>query len=120
MHAMESDSSKSLSRGSLFPSPVGFLEFASGAFCLRPGIWMMENLYGSVFSLSDSSLSFLMSPSYRLLRTPSSGLWSVATTKLSQPRTKCRADSSPYTTANASPSIGAYLDSAGCVNLLPA
>ena len=61
--AMESDSSKSLSKGSFFASPVGFLEFASGAFSFSPGIWIIEKRYGSVvFSLSDSSLSFLISP----------------------------------------------------------
>ncbi len=36
-----------------------------------------------------------------------------------QPRTKCRALPKVSTTANASPSIGAYLDSASCVNPLP-
>ena len=107
-------------QGKFFASSVGFLEFASGAFSFCPGIWIMEKQYGSVFSLSDSSLSFLISPRCRFLRTPSSGLWSVATTKFSQPSTKWRADSNPKITANASPSRGTYLDSAGWVNLLPA
>ena len=47
------------------------------------------------------------------------GLWSTATTRLEQPRTKCRALSSASATARASPSMGAYLDSAACVNLDP-
>ena len=58
IQAMESDSSKLLSKGNFFASPVGFLEFASGAFRFCPGIWIIEKRYGSVFSLSDSSLSF--------------------------------------------------------------
>ena len=47
------------------------------------------------------------------------GLWSTATTRLEQPSTKCRALSSASATARASPSMGAYLDSAACVNLDP-
>ncbi len=40
------------------------------------------------------------------------------TTRFSQPKTKCRDFSKASATANASPSIGAYRDSAGCVNRL--
>ena len=69
IQAMESDSSKSLCKGKFFESSVGFLEFASGA-CFCPGIWIIEKRHGSVFSLSDSSLSFLISPRCRLLRNP--------------------------------------------------
>ena len=43
----------------------------------------------------------------------SSGLWSTPTIKVGQPNTKKRALSKPYVTARASPSVGAYLDSAG-------
>ena len=74
IQVMESDSSKSLSKRSFFASTVGFLEFASGAFCFCPGRWIIEKRYGSFFSLSDSSLSFLIPPRCRLLRTPSSSL----------------------------------------------
>ena len=52
-------------------------------------------------------------------RSFSSGLWSTATIKFSQPSTKWRALSKASATARASPSMGAYLDSAACVNLLP-
>ena len=47
------------------------------------------------------------------------GLWSAATTRLEQPSTKCQALSSASATARASPSMGAYLDSAACMNLDP-
>ena len=67
IQAMESDSSKSLCKGSFFASSVGFLEFASGAFCFCPGICSIEKRYGSVSSLSDSSLSFLISPRCQLV-----------------------------------------------------
>ena len=43
------------------------------------------------------------------------GLWSTATMRLEQPRTKFQCSA----TARASPSMGAYLDSAACVNLDP-
>ena len=49
----------------------------------------------------------------------SSGRWSTAMVRLVQPNTKCLALSKASATASASPSIGAYLDSAACVNLLP-
>ena len=48
-----------------------------------------------------------------------SGLWSTAMVRFLHPRTKCLALSRASATASASPSTGAYLDSAACVNLLP-
>ena len=47
------------------------------------------------------------------------GLWSTATIRFVHPKTKYLALSKAWTTANASPSIGAYRDSAGFVNRLP-
>ena len=48
-----------------------------------------------------------------------SGLWSTAMVRFLHPRTKCLALSRASSTASASLSIGAYLDSAAYVNLLP-
>ena len=60
-----------------------------------------------------------MSSRHRSQRTLSNGLWSTAKIKFSQPRTKKRALSKALATANVSPSMGAYLGSAGCVKRLP-
>ena len=60
-----------------------------------------------------------MSSRHRSQRTLSNGLWSTAKIKFSQHRTKKRALSKASATANASPSMGTYLGSAGCVKRLP-
>ena len=49
----------------------------------------------------------------------SNGLWSTPMIKFGQPNMKKWALSRPYVTASTSPSVGAYLDSAGCVKWLP-
>ena len=51
--------------------------------------------------------------------TLSRGLWSTAIVRFLHPRTKWRALSRASATASASPSMGAYRDSAECVNLDP-
>ena len=60
-----------------------------------------------------------MSSRHRSSKIFSSGLWSTAMIKLSQPNTKKRALSSASAIARASPSIGAYRDAAACVKRLP-
>ena len=91
----------------------------SGALFLTPGMCTILNWYRRVFSLRFLSLALLMwtrDLSPNIFR---SGLWSTAMVRFLHPRTKCLALSRASTTASASPSIGAYLDSAACVNLLP-
>ena len=77
--AIEPDSSKSL-----FCLNSGFLRVCIRCLFFWPGIWIIGNQYWSVFSPSDGSLSILMLPRWPLFRISSSGLWSVATTKVSQ------------------------------------
>ena len=54
------------------------------------------------------------------MSSPTSGLWSVATTSLSHPCVKNLLCSSAHATASASPSMDAYLLSALELNLEPA
>ena len=100
-------------------SPVGCLDRVSGALFLTPGMWTILKRYRNVFSFRFLSLVLLMLSrdlSPKILR---SGWWSTAIVRFLHPRTKCLALSRASATASASPSIGAYLDSAACVNLLP-
>ena len=77
------------------------------------------NLYRSVFSLRLRSREFGISSRDLSLNNFNSGLWSTATIKFAHPSTKYLALSKAWTTASASPSTGAYRDSAGFVNRLP-
>ena len=100
-------------------SPVGCLDRVSGALFLTPGMWTILKRYRKVFSFRFLSMVLLMllrDLSPNILR---SGRWSTATVKFLHPRTKCLTLSRASATASASPSIGAYLDLAACVNLLP-
>ena len=99
--------------------PVGCLERASGVLFLTPGMWTILRWYRRVFSFKLQSLVLLMLSRDRSPKILRSGLWSTAMVRLVQPNTKCLALSKASATASASPSIGAYLDSAACVNLLP-
>ena len=76
------------------------------------------NRYLRVFSLevSESCIADMVQRS--VTEDFEEGSWSTATVRLLHPRTKCLALSRASATANASPSIGAYLDFAACVNLL--
>ena len=69
--------------GEVFCITRGFYEFASGVVCFCPGILMIEKCYDRVFFSAHSTSLFLMSPRCQMLRTPSSNLCSVATTKCS-------------------------------------
>ena len=97
-------------------SPVGCLERVSGALFLTPGMCNILNWYGRVFSLRFLSLALLMWSRDLSPNIFGSGLWSTAMVRFLHPRRKCLALSRASSTASA---IGAYLDSAGCVNLLP-
>lgn len=113
--SMSSCSSKGLDG----TGPVGWRETAPAALWRTPGTWISLNLYRSVFSLRLRSRMLAILSKERSPRTLSSGLWSTAMIRFSQPRTKNRALSNASATAKASPSIRAYRDSAGCVNRLP-
>ena len=100
-------------------SPGGCLDKVSGALFFTPGTWTILKRYRKVFSFRFLSLVLVMLSrdlSPNILR---SGLWSTAIVRFLHPRTKCLALSRASATASASPSIGAYLDSAAWVNLLP-
>ena len=100
-------------------SAVGCLDKVSGALLLTPGMCTILKQYLRVFSLRFLSLVLLMwsrDLSPNIFR---SDRWSTAVVRFLHPRTKCLALSRASATANASPSIGAYLDSVACVNLLP-
>ena len=99
--------------------PVGCLDMVSDALFLAPGMCTMRNLYRSVFSLRFRSRELLIFSSDLSPKILSRGLWSTAIIRFSQPRTKCLDLSNASATARASPSIGAYLDSAEWVKRLP-
>ena len=93
-------------------APDGWHERASLVRFLAPGMYTIRNRYLRVFSFRFLSRGFGMSSRQRSPKIFSSGLWSTATMRSLHPRTKCRALSRASTTARASPSMGAYLDSA--------
>ena len=93
---------------------------ASAAPLSFPGTCTTSNLQRRVFCLKLRILGLSMSPSSLSPRIFSRGLWSTATVSLSLPRVKWRVFWRAQATARASPSTGAYLDSAPVVNLLPA
>ena len=76
----------------------------------------MWNLNQSVFSTIDNNRGLLMSDKWPLT-TPTNGLWSVATISSGHPSTKYFSFYNASVIARASPSVVAYLDSAGDVNL---
>ena len=84
-----------------------------------PGMWIILKWYHRVFSFRFLSLVLLMLSSNLSLNILRSGWWSTATIRLVHLKTKCLALSRELATAIVSPSIGAYLDSATCVNILP-
>ena len=86
--------------------PVGWRDTASAALCRMPGMYTILNLWRKVFSLRLQSLAFAMSSRDRSTSTLSRGLWSTATVRSLQPRTKNLALSRASATARASPSIG--------------
>ena len=95
-----------------FLGPEGCLDRASLVRFRVPGMYVILNLYLSVRSFKFRSRGFAMSSRQRSLNSFSSGLWSTATIRSLHPRTKCLALSKASATANASPSTGAYRDSA--------
>ena len=90
----------------------GLREVASAARFDFPGIWTILKCHGNVRCFSRNSLVFVISSRVRSPNIFTKGLWSVTTSKLSHPCVKKRVCSKPHATARASPSIGAYLDSA--------
>ena len=98
---------------------MGCLERVSRAVFLTPGMWTILKWYLRVFSFRFLSLVLQMWSRDRSPNILKNGLWSTATVRFLHPRTKCLALSRASATASASPSSGAYLDSAACVNLLP-
>ena len=89
-----------------------------GALFLTPSMWTILKWYLRVFSFRFLSLVLQMWSKDLSPNIFKSGVWSTAMVKCLHPRTKCLALSRASATASASPSIGAYLDSAACVNLL--
>ena len=79
----------------------------------------MVKRYRSVFSFKFLRRVFGMSSRERSPNNLHKGLWSTAMTRSEQPSTKWRALSRASATARASPSMGAYRDSAACVNREP-
>ena len=100
-------------------SSTGWRETASAAKLWTPGMWMIwkRNRSDRSFRLRRRRLGM---PSRDLsLNVFTRGLWSTATVRFGQPKTKWRAFSRASTGARASPSIGAYRVSAPEVNRLP-
>ena len=95
-------------------------ETASAADFVEPGRWAIWKRQGRVRCLRRNRRVLLISSRVLSPRILTSGLWSVITNRSSQPWVKNRVCSRPQATARASPSIGAYLFSAGCKNLEPA
>ena len=100
-------------------SPDGYLERESGALFFTPGMCVILNLYRKVFSLRLRRRALLIASRDLSPKILSKGRWSTAMVRLWQPSTKCLALSSASATARASPSMGAYRDSAGWVKRLP-
>ena len=98
---------------------AGCLDIASAAWFFAPGKYIIWKLYLSVCSLILRSRLLGMSFRHRSDNILSRGLWSTATISLGHPSTKYLVFSKLSATARASPSIGAYLDSAGWVKRLP-
>ena len=92
--------------------PDGWRDRASLVRFLVPGMYTILKRYLRVFSLRFLRRGFGMSSRFRSPNSFSSGLWSTATVRSRHPSTKCLARSSASATARASPSTGAYRDSA--------
>ena len=67
-------------------SKIGVLLRASAIMLLLPGVHLTVKLYRTCFSLIRSSLALSML-CICLVKTPSSGLWSVCTSKFGNPLT---------------------------------
>ena len=102
---------------------IGGVEWGSSKVILGTVHVIMEDhlgwIYRKVFSFRFLSLVLVIWSRNRSLNILRSGLWSTAMVRFLHLRTKCLALSRASATASASPSTGAYLDSAACVNLLP-
>merc|ERR1712082_278520 len=97
----------------------GVRDRASGAKFCAPAMWCIVKLHLPSLSARCSRRGLSMSPSSSFVNSPSSGLWSTRIIRSAHPRVHCLVFSSAHTTANNSPSIGWYLDSAGVQYLLP-
>ena len=106
-------------RSGISASPTGFRDKASATVLRTPGMCSTRNRYRSDFSLMFLNRGFGMSSRARSPSTFSSGLWSTTTVRSGHPNEKCRVLLSASTTASASPSMGAYRDSAPGVKRLP-
>merc|ERR1711905_67048 len=95
-------------------------DMQSGVSFWSPGRYWILKLHLRVLSLNLYSLGLAMSAMSLLSMMGTRGSWSVVTSRLGHPRVNILALSSDQTTPKASPSIGAYLDSAPEHLLLPA
>merc|ERR1712082_576812 len=95
-------------------------DMQSGVSFWSPGRYWILKLYLRVRSLKRYSLGLAMSAMSLLFIMGTRGSWSVVTRRLGHPRLNILALSRDRTTPRASPSIGAYLDSAPEHLLLPA
>ena len=96
---------------------LGGRQVISSRMDFRFGVWYMGTNFLRKFLFLSVSFRFLSLVLVMLSRDLSpnilrSGLWSTAIVRFLHPRTKCLALSRASATASASPSIGAYLDSA--------
>merc|ERR1712082_307275 len=95
-------------------------DMQSGVSFWSPGRYLILKLYLRVRSLKRYSLGLAMSTMSLLFMMGTRGSWSVVTRRFGHPKVNILALSRDQTTPNASPSIGAYLDSAPEHLLLPA
>merc|ERR1712082_24183 len=95
-------------------------DIQSGVSFWSPGRYWILKLYLRVRSLKRYSLGLVMSAMSLLFMMGTRGSWSVVTRRFRHPRVNILALSNDQTTPKASPSIGAYLDSAPEHLLLPA
>ena len=109
----------SCDRSGISASPPGFRDKASATVLRTPGMCSTRNRYHSDFSLMFRNRGLGVSSRARSPSTSSSGLWSTTTVRFGHPNVKCRVLLRASTTASASPSMGAYHDSAPCVKRLP-
>ena len=106
-------------RSGIPASPTWFRDKASATVLRTPRMCSTQNRYRSDFSLIFRNRGLRMSSRARSSSTFSSGLWSTTTVRSGHPNVKCRVLLRASTTASASPSMGAYRDSALCVKRLP-
>ena len=96
---------------------TGYLE-NTFAWFFMPFMYWILNEYGKIFSLKWSSLGFENSRNDLSPNIFRRGWWSTMIVNIGDPNKNSLAFSKAHATAKASPSIGAYFDSAGVKNRL--